>query len=166
MRLCPRCQKHEPWMSTVMLSGSESAASSLIGPRLFPFFPALSHSSIVFTAFHHGARRAFFMLFLASQFSHIFPGREIMKEETQKHMMEWFWHWQKHAGDVIIVFRVYWFSLIYLPVSQVLYDFVCFSGNLLYMFYRSLSCQIKCKPKTALVFFTLFQDEKSNGAVC
>lgn len=45
---------------------SESGPLPSFATFLFFFFlPSLSHSSIVITAFHHRARRAFFMLFLA-----------------------------------------------------------------------------------------------------
>lgn len=42
---------------------------------------------------------------------------------------------------------VYWVFFLLFCVSQINYHFVCFLGILLYMFYNSLSCQIKCKPK-------------------
>lgn len=66
-------------------------------PRLPSFFhpplSVLSLSSIVITAFHHRARRAFFMLFLAFQFSHfLFDSRT--DDERGKHTNTW-WVWHR-----------------------------------------------------------------------
>lgn len=54
-----------------------------------PPLSVLSRSSIVITAFHHGARRAFLMLFLAFQFSHFLSDSRTDDEmgETHKHGM-------------------------------------------------------------------------------
>lgn len=113
-------------------------------PRLQP--PVLSLSSIVIRAFHHGARRAFFMLFLAFQLTSCLTVERMMKEGNTKTHHGFDTHW-RFNHDFVSVYR---FSFTYFPY------FVChrsiiilfaFLGILLYMFYRSLSCQIKCKPK-------------------
>lgn len=62
---------------------SESSPSfALFLLLIFPL-SILSHSSIVIAAFHHGARRAFFMLFLAFQFSHILSYSRTVDERVK-----------------------------------------------------------------------------------
>lgn len=160
---------------------SESSPSFALSLSLSFIFPTLlssilSHSSIVIAAFHHGARRAFFMLFLAFQFSH-FLSDSITDDERGKHtntgqgltvMMAKIRQQKKkkNTGDVImfqwdLINFLSFFIFLFCCLSQISYHFVCFLGNLLYMFYRSLSCQIKCKPKEQefLVLIVCVSDE-------
>lgn len=89
--------------------------------RLFHPSPSLlSGSSIVIPAFHHGARRAFLTLFLASQFSHLLSDSRTDDDVDETH---------KH--------KVFMDSLSFLLSSH---------ETLMYMFFRSLCCPIKCKP--------------------
>lgn len=73
---------------------------------------------------------------------------------------------KKNTGDVIMfqwdfINFLSFFIFLFCCLSQISYHFVCFLGNLLYMFYRSLSCQIKCKPKEqeVLVLIVCVSDE-------
>lgn len=63
---------------------SESSPSFALFLLVIFALSILSQSSIVITAFHHGARRAFFMLFLAFQFSHFFSDSRT-DDERGKH---------------------------------------------------------------------------------
>ena len=95
------------------------------------------------------------MLFLAFQFSHFLSDRT--DDERGKHtntrwgltlMMAMLKNTHTQWRCNHIVESGYGFSFIcFVHLSLIDYHFVCFGGNLLYMFYRSLSCQIKCKPK-------------------
>lgn len=63
---------------------SESGSSPSFARFLSTLLSVLSLSSIVITAFHHGARRAFFMLFLAFQFSLLLSDSRV-DDERGKH---------------------------------------------------------------------------------
>lgn len=63
-----------------------------------------------------------------------------------------------HTGDVI------GFISFILFITDRLSFFMLFGKPILYMFYRSLSCQIKCKPKGQEVFVVVGPDEPEGTA--